>query len=77
MTDLEFYAFWGACLGFMLLFAMFIGVLELMQRKKDRQAEIKANKHRQTYERQQANKKRWEKNIAESERLFEGVTNVK
>lgn len=77
MTDLEFYAFWGACFGFMLLFALFIGVLELMQRKKDRQAEKEANKRRRAHEKEQANKKRWEKSMIESERLFEGVKNVK
>lgn len=77
MTDLEFYAFWGACLGFMLLFAMFIGALELIQKKKDRQAEKEANERRRAYEKDIANQMRWEKNIAESERLFEGVKNVK
>ena len=77
MTDFEFYAFWGSCFGFVVLFAMFIGVLELMQRKKDRQAEKEANERRRTYEKEQAYKKRWEQNMAESERLFEGVENVK
>ena len=77
MTDLEFYAFWGACLGFMLLFALFIGVLELVQRKKDRQAQKEANKRRRAYEKNKANQMRWEKSMIESERLFEGVENVK
>ena len=77
MTDFEFCAFWGACLGFMVLFALFIGALELMQRKKDRQAEKEANKRRRVYELKQADKKRWEQNMAESEKLFEGVENVK
>ena len=77
MTDLEFYAFWGACLGFMLLFALFIGALELMQRKKDRQAEKEADERRRAYKKRQADKKRWEQNMIESEKLFEGVENVK
>ena len=77
MTDLEFYAFWGACLGFMLLFALFIGALELMQRKKDRQAEKEANKRRRAYEKDKANQMRWEKSMIESERLFEGIEDVK
>ena len=77
MTDLEFYAFWGACLGFMLLFALFIGVLELVQRKKDRQAQKEANKRRRAYEKDKANQMRWEKSMIESERLFEGVEDVK
>jgi hypothetical protein len=77
MTDFEFFAFWGSCFGFMLLFALFIGVLELIQKKKDRQAEKEANERRRAYEKEQANKKRWEKNMAESERLFKGVENVK
>lgn len=71
MTDFEFYAFWGACLGFMPLFLAFIGILELMQRKKDRQAQIEANEHKRVYELKQADKKRWEQNMAESEKLFE------
>ena len=73
MTDFEFYASWGACLGFMLLFLAFIGVLELMQRKKDRQVEKEANERRQEYSKKQADRKRWEQNMAESEKLFEGV----
>lgn len=73
MTDFEFYAFWGSCLGFMLLFALFIGVLEIMQQKKDRQAQIEADEHRRVYELKQADQKRWEQNMAESEKLFEGV----
>ena len=73
MTDLQFYAFWGACFGFMLLFLAFVGVLEIMQRKKDRQAQIEANEHKRVYELKQADKKRWEQNMAESEKLFEGV----
>ena len=77
MTDLQFYAFWGACLGFMLLFSAFIGFLELMQRKKDRQAEKEANKRRRAYEKDKANQMRWEKSMIESERLFEGVEDVK
>lgn len=77
MTDLEFYAFWGACLGFMLLFSAFIGFLEITQKKKDRQQKIEANKRRRTYEKEQAYKKRWEQNMAESERLFEEFENVK
>lgn len=77
MTDFEFYAFWGSCLGFMLLFSAFIGFLELMQRKKDRQAQKEADELRQVYEKRQADKKRWEQNMAESEKLFEGVENVK
>ena len=71
MTDFEFYTFWGACLGFMLLFALFIGVLELMQEKKDRQAEKEANERRQEYSKKQADRKRWEESWKESERLFE------
>ena len=77
MTDFEFYAFWGACLGFMVLFALFIGVLEIIQRKKDRQAQIEADEHRRVYELKQADKKRWEQNMVESEKLFEGGENVK
>ena len=77
MTDFEFFAFWGSCLGFMLLFAMFIGVLEIIQRKKDRQAEKEANERRRAYEVKQVDKKRWEQNMAESEKLFEEVENVK
>jgi amino acid permease len=73
MTDFEFYAFWGSCLGFVILFAMFIGVLEIIQRKKNRQAEIEANKRRRAYEKEQANKNRWEKSMVESEKLFEEV----
>jgi hypothetical protein len=73
MTDFEFYAFWGSCLGFVILFALFIGVLELIQRKKDRQAEKEANERRRAYEKRQADKKRWEQNMVESEKLFEGV----
>lgn len=74
MTDFEFYAFWGSCLGFVLLFAMFIGVLELVQRKKDRKEEKEANELRRAYEKRQADKKRWEQNMVESEKLFEGVS---
>ena len=77
MTDFEFYAFWGSCLGFVLLFAMFIGVIEIIQRKKDRKEEKEADELRRAYEKRQANKKRWEQNMAESERLFEGFENVK
>lgn len=71
MTDLEFYAFWGSCLGFMLLFALFVGVLEIMQRKKDREEEIKAEERRQECSKKQADRKRWEQSWKESERLFE------
>ena len=71
MTDLQFYAFWGACLGFMVLFALFIGVLEIIQRKKDRQEQIEANEHKRVYELKQADRKRWEESWKESERLFE------
>ena len=71
MTDLQFYAFWGACFGFMLLFLAFVGVLEIMQRKKDRQAQIEANEHKRVYELKQADKKRWEESWKESEKLFE------
>lgn len=77
MTDLEFYAFWGACLGFMLLFALFIGVLEIIQKKKDREEEREADERREEYLKKQADKKRWEQNMTESEKLFEGVKNVK
>jgi hypothetical protein len=77
MTDFEFFAFWGSCFGFVLLFALFIGVLELIQRKKDRQAQIKANERKRAYEKEQANKKLWEQNMAESEKLFEEAENVK
>lgn len=77
MTDFEFYTFWGSCLGFVVLFSAFIGVLEIIQRKKDRQAQIEADEHRRVYELKQADKKRWEQNMAEGEKLFEGVENVK
>jgi hypothetical protein len=73
MTDLQFYAFWGACFGFMLLFLAFIGVLELMQRKKDREDERKADEQRQEYSKKQADRKRWEESWKESEKLFEEV----
>lgn len=71
MTDLQFYAFWGSCLGFMLLFLAFIGVLELMQRKKDREDKKRADKRRQECSKKQADRKRWEQSWIESERLFE------
>ena len=71
MTDFEFYAFWGACFGFMLLFALFIGVLELVQRKKDREDEKKADERRQERSKKQADRKRWEESWEESEKLFE------
>lgn len=48
-----------------------------MQRKKDRQAEKEANKRRRAYEKDKANQMRWEKSMIESERLFEGVEDVK
>lgn len=73
MTDFEFYAFWGSCIGFMILFALFIGVLEIMQRKKDREDEKRANERRQECSKKQADRKRWEQNMVESEKLFEGV----
>ena len=71
MTDLQFCAFWGACFGFMLLFLAFIGVLELMQRKKDREAEKEVDERKQEYSKKQADRKRWEQSWIESERLFE------
>lgn len=71
MTDFEFYAFWGSCLGFMLLFSAFIGVLEIMQRKKDREAEKEADERRQERSKKQADRKRWEQSWIESEKLFE------
>ena len=55
----------------MLLFALFIGVLELVQRKKDREDEKRANERRQECSKKQADRKRWEESWKESEKLFE------
>lgn len=74
MTDFEFYAFWGLCLLAMVVFMAFIGVLEVKQRKKDRERDAEAYRLRRAYEQRLANKKRWEQNMIESERLFEEVT---
>lgn len=71
MTDLQFYAFWGACLGFMLLFLAFIGILEFIQRKKDREDKKRADERRQECSKKQADRKRWEESWKESEKLFE------
>lgn len=73
MTDFEFSLFWGLCLFAMVVFVGFIGVLELKHRKKERERNAEANELRRAYEKRQANKKRWEQNMAESEKLFEGV----
>ena len=73
MTDFEFTLFWGLCLLAMVIFMAFIGVLELKHRKKERVREAKANELRRAYEKRQADKKRWEQNMVESEKLFEGV----
>jgi Tfp pilus assembly protein PilO len=73
MTDFEFSLFWGLCLLAMVVFMAFIGYLEVKQRKKDRERDAKANELRRAYEKRQADKKRWEQNMAESEKLFEGV----
>lgn len=70
MTDVDFYVFWGSCLGFMLLFAAFVGILEIVQKKKDRQRETESIERRRVYEKKQADKKRWEENMTESEKLF-------
>lgn len=73
MTDFEFYAFWGSCLVAMVGFMAFVGILELKHRKKERVREAKANELRRAYEKRQADKKRWEQNMVESEKLLEGV----
>lgn len=71
MTDLQFYAFWGACLGFMILFSAFIGFLEITQKKKDRQQEIEANKRRRAYEKEQAEKRCLNDYEAELKKIYE------
>ena len=70
MTDLEFNLFWGLCLVAMVGFMTFIGVLEFKHRKKERERDAKANELRRAYEKRQANKKLWEQNMVESEKLF-------
>jgi hypothetical protein len=69
MTDFEFTLFWGLCLFAMVAFMAFIGILELKHRKKERERDAEAYRLRCAYE----NQKRWEQNMVESEKLFEGV----
>ena len=73
MTDFEFKLFWGLCLLAMVVFMALIGVLELKHQKREREREAEADELRRAYEKRQADKKRWEQNMAESEKLFEGV----
>lgn len=77
MTDFEFTLFWGLCLMATIVFMAFIGVLELKHRKKEREREAEANEFRRAYEQRLANKKRWEQNMVESEKLFEGASKRK
>lgn len=77
MTDFEFTLFWGLCLVAMVIFMAFIGILELKHRKKERERDAEANELRRVYEKRKADKKRWEQNMIESEKLFEEVKSVK
>ena len=77
MTDFEFYVFWGLCLVEMVIFMAFIGILEFKHRKKEREKIAEADELRRAYEKRQANKKRWEQNMVESEKLFEGASKRK
>lgn len=54
-------------------FAGLVAKISFEQQKKEEIREIKAQERRRMYELRKTNQKRWEQNMAESEKLFEGV----
>ena len=71
MTNTEFLMYWGACLATMVGFAIWMGVLTMKQKKADRQRAQESEMRMETYLKAQAQKKLWDSNFAESEKLFE------
>ena len=65
MIDTEFYLFWGLCLAVMVVFFAWFGILELKQRKADRQRDREAEERKRR-------KALWDANAREYADLFEG-----
>lgn len=72
MIDTEFYLFWGLCLVVMVGFGGVIGILELRQRKANRQRVQEAEERRLKYLEKREKKVLWESNAREYADLFEG-----
>lgn len=62
MTDMEFDIYWGLCLAFMVAFGIWMGILNLKQKKADRKREQEAERR----------KALWDSNVKEYADLFEG-----
>ena len=76
LTEFEF-VYWVLFFAVIGFFAGLVAKISFEQQKKEEIREIEAQERRRMYELRKTNQKRWEQNMAESEKLFEEVESVK
>ena len=72
LTEFEF-VYWVLFFAVIGFFAGLVAKISFEQQKKEEAREVEAQERRRMYELRKTNQKRWEQNMAESEKLFEGV----
>ena len=72
LTEFEF-VYWVLFFAVIGFFAGLVAKISFEQQKKEEAREVEAQERRRMYELRKTNQKRWERNMAESEKLFEGV----
>lgn len=76
LTEFEF-VYWVLFFAVIGFFAGLVAKISFEQQKKEEAREVEAQERRRMYELRKTNQKRWEQNMAESEKLFEEVESVK